>query len=145
MGRTLRLSGLLISAAFTSAADDAADKATFEKVCGHCHAASLIHEFKTQGEWVETVDNMAANGAKGTDEEFDTVLRYLAHNFTKVNINTAPASEIAPVLDISESDARKITDYRAQHGAFATLDDLKKIPGLDAAKIDAGKDRIAFR
>jgi competence protein ComEA len=135
----------VLGAALALKADDAADKAAFEKVCGHCHAASLIHELKTQGEWVETVDNMAANGAKGTDEEFDAVLRYLSRNFTKVNINVAPAAEIAPVLDIGETAAQAIVDYRTAHGEFASLDDVKKVPGIDTAKVDARKDRIAFR
>ncbi len=121
------------------------DKASFEKVCGHCHASSLIHELKTQGEWSETVDNMVANGARGTDEELDAVLRYLARNFAKVNINAAEAEEIAPVLDVSLAVAQRIVEYRMGHGSFAGIDDLKKVPGLDAAKVAARKERIAFR
>ena len=34
--------------------------------------------------------------------------------------------------------------YREKHGKFKTLDDLKKVPGVDAKKLDAKKDRIAF-
>jgi competence protein ComEA len=135
----------MVLGAFALMADDSADQASFEKVCGHCHASSLIHELKTQGEWSETVDNMAANGAKGTDEEFDAVLRYLARNFTKVNINAAGAEEIAPVLDVSVAVAQGIVDYRTGHGAFGSLEDLKKVPGLDTAKVVARRERIAFR
>jgi hypothetical protein len=35
--------------------------------------------------------------------------------------------------------------YRDQQGGLKTIDDLKKAPGLDAAKIDALKDRLLFR
>jgi competence protein ComEA len=34
--------------------------------------------------------------------------------------------------------------YRTEHGSFKTLEDLKKIPGVDAAKLNARKERIVF-
>ncbi len=105
----------------------------------------MIHDLKTQDEWIDTVNNMSSIGAKGTDAQFDAVLRYLARNFTKVNINTAPASQIAPVLDIDEATAQSIVDYRLSHGSFTAVEELEKLPGLDAAKIEARKERIAFR
>ncbi len=149
MGPILRVSAaLLFSAAATCLAlaeDDASDKAAFEKVCGACHATTMIHDLKTQDEWIDTVNNMSSIGAKGTDAQFDAVLRYLARNFTKVNINTAPASQIAPVLDIDEATAQSIVDYRLSHGSFTAVEELEKLPGLDAAKIEARKERIAFR
>ena len=42
------------------------------------------------------------------------------------------------------SQAAAIIAYRAKNGAFKTVDDLKQVPTLDAAKIDAKKDRITF-
>jgi competence protein ComEA len=121
------------------------DKTVFEKVCGKCHAATMVHDLKTEEEWSDTVDNMTGIGAKGTEEEFNAVLRYLSRNFTKVNINTATAAQIAPVLDIGETVAQAIVDFRTRQGAFSTLGDLAKVPGLDAKKLEARKDRIAFR
>jgi competence ComEA-like helix-hairpin-helix protein len=41
--------------------------------------------------------------------------------------------------------AQAVVDYRTAHGNFTTLADLKKVPGIDAARLDARKDRIAFR
>jgi competence protein ComEA len=105
----------------------------------------MVHDLKTEEEWGETVDNMASIGAKGTEEEFNAVLRYLSRNFTKVNINTAAAEQIAPALDISEAAAQAIVDYRTGKGPFATLSDVAKVPGLDAKKLEDRKDRIAFR
>jgi competence protein ComEA len=131
----------LLACAFCAAQDDA----VFQKICGACHATNMVHDLKTEDEWIETVGNMATLGAKGTDEEFASVLRYLARNFTKVNVNTATAAQIAPVLDIAETSAQAIVEYRMQHGNFASQGDLAKVPGIDATKLESRKDRIAFR
>jgi competence ComEA-like helix-hairpin-helix protein len=131
----------LLACAFCAAQDDA----VFQKVCGACHATSMVHDLKTEDEWIETVGNMATLGAKGTDEQFASVLRFLARNFTKVNVNTASAAQLAPVLDITENAAQAIVEYRTRHGNFATLGDLAKVPGMDGAKLESRKDRIAFR
>jgi competence protein ComEA len=88
---------------------------------------------------------MASRGAKGPEEEFDGVLRHLARNFTKVNVNTAIAAQIGPVLGCSLAVAQAVVDYRAVHGNFSTLADLRKVPGIDQAALDARKDHIAFR
>ena len=127
------------------AQDSATDKAAFEKVCGSCHKSSLVSELKSEEEWTETVNNMIANGARGTAEQFDGVMRYLARNFTRVNVNAASVGEIAPVLDLSEKAAQAVVEYRARHGKFASLEDLRKVPGLDAAKLQSRSARISFR
>jgi competence protein ComEA len=128
-----------------TAADDPADQATFEKVCGACHASTMVSDLRTEPEWVETVDHMIDVGAKGTREDFGRVLRYLAKNLTKVNVNAATAAQIAPVLDVSEVVAQAVVDYRARHGNFGSIEDLKKVPGLDAGKVEGRRERIAFR
>ena len=95
-------------------------------------------------EWTETVEKMISLGAKGSDEQFDAVMRYLLRNLTKVNVNTAAAAELAPVLDLSDAIAQAVVKYREENGKFKSLDDLKKVPGLNAADLDSRKDRIAF-
>jgi competence protein ComEA len=59
-------------------------------------------------------------------------------------VNIATAAQLPLVLDISEATAKAIIKYRAEHGNFETLADLKKVPGIDATKLDARKNRIAF-
>src|SRR5450432_862830 len=142
-GRKLLCGFALTAAAY--AQTDAMDKAAFEKVCGTCHKSSMASDLKTESEWIETVENMVANGARGTDEQFERVMRYLARNLTRVNVNAATAREVAPVLDVREETAQAVVEYRSRHGNFKTLDELTKVPGLDAAKLRAHKDRIAFR
>jgi DNA uptake protein ComE-like DNA-binding protein len=37
-----------------------------------------------------------------------------------------------------------VIEWREKNGAFHSLDDLKKVPGIEAAKLDEKADRIAF-
>jgi competence protein ComEA len=87
---------------------------------------------------------MVKLGAKGTDDQFDRVIGVLLRTYTKVNINTATASEIAPVLDVSDATAQTIVKRREENGNFTKLDDLKKVPGVDPEILAARKDRIVF-
>jgi hypothetical protein len=53
-------------------------------VCTMCHELTRITSKKrTKEEWSDTVDKMAARGAKATDEEFDMIVAYLTKNFGK--------------------------------------------------------------
>jgi competence protein ComEA len=122
----------------------AADKADFETVCGACHTPGMVSDMRTEGEWKETVEHMVSIGANGTGPQMEAVMRVLLRTLTKVNVNTATAAQLPLVLDISEATARSVVKYRARHGNLKTLDDLKKVPGIKAAKLDARKDRVVF-
>jgi len=61
-----------------------------------------------------------------------------------VNVNTAPAIEMESRLSLKRSQAAAIIAYRTKNGKFKSIDDLKKVPGVDAAKIEAKKVRIVF-
>ena len=140
--------GLLVGAAVVCVAQtsrsEAADKADFETVCGACHSSSMVSDILTAPEWKETVAQMVSIGAKGTEQQMEAVMRVLLRTLTKVNVNKAAAAELPLVLDITEATAQALVKYRADHGDFKTLGDLKKVPGIDAAKLDARKDRVAF-
>ena len=123
---------------------DAVDMATFRAVCGSCHATTLVDGLRTESEWREEVDQMIKIGARGTEEQFQRVMRVLARTLTKVNVNTATPRQIAPVLDLSDTAAEAVVKYRTVHGDFKAIEDLKKIPGVDPAKLDARKDRVIF-
>ena len=63
---------------------DGAGKELVMNVCSACHELGRITSKKrSKEEWSDTVDKMAKNGAKATDEEFDMIVAYLAKNFGK--------------------------------------------------------------
>src|ERR1051325_3030525 len=133
---------VLLCAACAFAQQDKTDKEAFESICGMCHQTTIVNEFRSEPDWSDTVDQMVKNGAKGTDEQLERVMRFLLFNWTKININSAPAPQIAAVLEVSDATAQAIVKRRAENGDFKTLEELKKIPGVDAAKLDARKERI---
>jgi cytochrome c5 len=76
--------GMFLAAASVQAKDlpDGAGKDLVMKVCTVCHELTRItSKKKTKDEWNDTVDKMAARGAKASDEEFDTIVNYLAKHF----------------------------------------------------------------
>ena len=124
---------------------DASGKATFLKLCSECHGPeSAVAQFKTRDEWSKTLDDMAANGAQGTDEEWNQVLDYLDKYFSLILINKADAKQLAGALDVPQETAEAVVTYRGEHGRFVSIDDLKKVPGLDPARLEARKDRFVF-
>src|SRR4051812_28473464 len=88
-----------------------ADRADFELVCGACHNTSMVSDVRTQPEWEETVEHMISIGAKGSPEQIDAVIRVLLRTLTKVNVNTATASQLALPLDIDEVKAQALLAY----------------------------------
>jgi competence protein ComEA len=87
---------------------------------------------------------MVRLGARASDEQFDRLMRFLLRTWTKFNINSATAPEIAPVLDIGDAADEAVVKRRTESGSFKSLDQLKKISGLNPAKLEARKDRIIF-
>jgi competence protein ComEA len=120
-------------------------KVALFKLCNDCHGPEPVAaELRTRAEWSKTLDTMAGYGAEGTDEEFNQLLDYLVANFSPIPINKASAKELEAVMMVSAAVADAIASYRTAHGPFTSSDDLKNVPGLDAAKVDARKDRLIF-
>ena len=61
-----------------------------------------------------------------------------------VNINTADAEELATLKGIGSSLAQRIVDYREQHGAFKSVDEIKNVRGIGQNKFDDFKDKITI-
>jgi competence protein ComEA len=140
------IAALIVVPAEAQELPDRPGKAVVEKLCSDCHGlATIVGLRRTKAGWETTVDDMASRGAKGTDDEFDQVVTYLAKYLGKVNVNKAPAQEIQEVADLTATEAEAIVRYRAQNGDFKDLTDLRKVPDLDAKKVDERKDRIAFK
>ena len=120
-------------------------KDVVEQVCGACHGTDLISSRRatTQG-WSYLVDDMISRGASASNEQIQTINDYLVKFLGQVNVNKAPSSEIASILEITPAQADAIVKYRTDHGDFKTIDDLKKVPGLESANMDSKKDRVVY-
>ncbi len=132
------------NSAETDAKTLAAEKDAFDRVCGACHSTTMIDELRSEPEWRETVDVMIQTGAKGSAEDFERVMRYLARNWTKIEINKAAAGQIADALGVSSELATAVVSYRSEHGSFANLADLQRVPGMTKVDLDTRKERIVF-
>jgi competence protein ComEA len=116
------------------------------KVCSACHGPeNVVGMAKNKEDWGALVSDMATQGAQGTDQEFKLIVDYLAANFPdKINVNKATDQLLETVLDFSRKEAEAVIHSRDQNGNFKSLADLAKVPGMDAKKIEARKDRIEF-
>jgi competence protein ComEA len=119
---------------------------TLLRVCGACHSAENVAGLaKTREEWGALVGEMAADGAQGTDDEFNEIVEYLAAHFPKtINVNKATATDLATGLELSAKEADAIVHYREEKGSFKSVEDVERVPGVDAKKIEAKKDRLTF-
>ena len=53
-----------------------------------------------------------------------------------LNINTASIEELQTLPNIGEATARRIVDYRTQHGNFASVDALQNVKGIGAKTLE---------
>lgn len=117
------------------------------RLCSNeCHGIDkVVAEHKSKSQWIETMETMRGDGAKGTDEEFKIIVGYLAtHYGVQVKINKATVTQIDDALVLAEGQADAIVKYRDANGPFADLAALLKVPGLDAKAIEIQKDKIVF-
>jgi competence protein ComEA len=60
-----------------------------------------------------------------------------------VNINTASAEELNSLPGIGPALAKRIVDYRREHGPFAQVDDLLAVKGIGPKMLDKIRDRLS--
>jgi competence protein ComEA len=137
---------LAASPAFAQqAAADHPGKALLARVCGSCHGVESITEHpRTKADWSDTLEEMIRYGAQASDQEFEHIFDYLLRNYSLINVNKALAADLEVALDVSEKVARAIVEYRDANGTFKTIDDVKKVPGVDAEKLEARAGRLRY-
>ena len=143
----MKIPWLMLSAGLWCAAQAQTDgKALFERVCTKCHKLdATVKQHNTRDRWSEVVDDMVARGAEASDADLEKIVEYLARNYgPKVAVNKAAASELSAGLEISPANAEAIVEYRKKNGSFKSLEELKKVPSLDAAGLERLKDRLDF-
>lgn len=118
------------------------------RICGQCHPAERGTAVRlTREGWQDVIARMVSLGARGTDAELTLVLNYLSTNFKgeafrPININTATAIDLESVAGLLRKEAAALIAHRTKHGRCKTLDDLKKVPGVDFRKIHRRRDRL---
>jgi competence protein ComEA len=126
------------------ASDLAREAKSLQAVCGKCHNLEIVlNTPRSLEDWRDTMQKMVDRGARGTDDQYDDILDYLHRTMTTIDVNSADAEELATILGAPDTAVKLIIARRAGR-RFADLADLKTIPGLDAAVLDAKSKLIFF-
>jgi competence protein ComEA len=135
------LAALLLAQSFP----EGPGKDTFELICSFCHPpAFVLDQTFSRPEWQTKVAEML-QGADVTQQEKDAIVSYLAKNFPKkVKVNEAAAKELQEVLQITEAQAAAVVASRRANGALKSVDDLKRVTGIDDSKFEDIRNRILF-
>ena len=150
--------GLLLSAAAGSSVPTLAAQVVLPeapgrdmtvKLCGNCHGPETVASVRHAPEgWREVIARMVAAGAKGTEQELETVFQYVSTQFPveaqqALNLNTAAAVDLESVAGLLRKESAALIAHREKNGPCKKLEDLKKVAGLDYKKIEARKERLA--
>lgn len=126
---------------------DGKAKKLVENTCTECHGLEhVVNAALSPAQWRETVHDMVKRGATLSKDDMETVIDYLTVYFAqeKVNVNTASAVELQSSLELTSGEADAIVAHRKANGKIKDIETLRKVEGLNAKKIDAKKDVIAF-
>jgi competence protein ComEA len=130
---------------------DGAGREEARKLCTGCHELEKSFSIRQdRAGWQSTLEKMVSYGMKASEREIAAVLEYVAKNFPadevpKIKVNEAKAIELESGLSLRRSQAAAVIKYREKNGPFKSIEDLKKVPGIDTAKIEAKKDRLVFK
>ena len=75
-------------------------------------------------------------------ESYSPLTQDEKENQGKININTATVNELMTLPGIGESKANSIIEYREEHGAFQSIEDITNIPGIKEGVYNNIKDYI---
>lgn len=118
------------------------------KACVTCHNPERAASVRlTRDGWDELIGNMVTRGMKATDDERAVIVEYLATHFLgeaprPININTAEPIDFEMVLGMLRRESAAIITYRDLNGPFKAVTELRKVKGIDYAKVEKNQDRI---
>lgn len=120
-------------------------KALLTKACADCHdLGTVLAKRMTPKQWQDVTDDMISRGVQADESDIKTLVLYLSKHASHVNINRATAADLKTALELTDGQAAAVIAARSAGTTFKTLDDVKKVPGLDAAALDERKERIVF-
>jgi len=124
--------------------NDPTDAQAVREVCTRCHSsAQFLGTPRSPRRWTQVFGQMTEYGASPTDEQIDKIVRYFQRNLTVVNVNTSPAEELAPTLQVSNEVAGAIILRRMQK-RIADITELATVPGVAPDKLAKLGDRLQF-
>jgi competence ComEA-like helix-hairpin-helix protein len=124
---------------------DAPGKEAVQRICASCHEIdAVIGSRRTKIGWQQSVDDMVSRGAEGSDADMAAVVAYLTTYYGKLNVNTATVQDLEKVLELSGKEAQAIVSYREQNTRIKDFEELKKVPGVSAERLQAKRGLIAF-
>jgi competence protein ComEA len=151
----------------TASMPDAPGKAITVNTCTKCHAiTNITSQHRDADTWTATVTKMVGYGATGTDDDLQQIVDYLTKYYgpasataaspaaspsatpgaahAKVMVNKETAVQLATDLGLTDDEAKAVVSYRDKNGDFKSIDDLKKVPNVDATKITAHAADLQF-
>ena len=141
----------LSAAADKPSLPDGPGKKTTEKLCSACHGLNIfVNRRESREGWNNLIEDMLRRGMEGEDEQVGEIVTYLSAQLSKttpaprVNVNQATARELSSGLGIAETKARAIVKYREANGSFKNMEDLLKLPGIEAPAIEAKRKEIDY-
>jgi competence protein ComEA len=126
---------------------DGPGKATTVKVCGTCHPPERGASVRlTRAGWQDVMAKMLSLGMKGSDAELQEALDYLATHFkgeamAPLNLNRATSIELEAVVGMLRRESKAWMTAR-QKAPCTSLDDLRKVEGVDFTKVEKRRDRL---
>lgn len=139
---------LFVSSAAGAQQAEADGRALVATNCSRCHEIDrVLSQHQDKDGWTAVVNKMVSLGLQASDDDIKKIVDYLAatlpaEKVEKLNINKMTAVQFETTLAIPRPLSRAIIEFRDKNGDFKSLDDLKKVPGLDPAKVDAKKDKL---
>jgi competence protein ComEA len=118
------------------------------RMCGTCHPVERAASVRlTREGWQDTIGKMMTLGAKGSDEDMKAVLEYLSTHYKgeagkPLNLNTATSIDLESITMFLRKESAAWIAYRAKNGPCKTIDDLKKVAGVDFKKIEERRERL---
>jgi competence protein ComEA len=126
---------------------EGAGKDAVVKLCSTCHPPERGASVRLTPEgWQDVMTRMVGLGMKGTDEEMNAALEYLATHFkgdavAPLNVNRATPVQLQSIAGLLRRESAALIAHRTKTPC-KNLEDLKGVAGLDYEKIEKRRDRL---